>query len=116
VVEDHEPTLNVLARMLTRDGHRVSTSMTVAGAKEAAQATVFDAVVSDIGLPDGNGIELMRHLRASYGLHGIALTGYGMEEDMRLAYEAGFVVHLTKPVEFSQLRRALAEISTPEAD
>ena len=68
-------------------------------------------VISDIGLPDGSGIELMQTLKETYGLRGIAVTGYGMQEDMRQAYEAGFVQHLTKSVEFAQLRTALVQAS-----
>ncbi|SKA81694.1 PAS domain S-box-containing protein [Prosthecobacter debontii] len=109
LVEDHEPTLTVLARLLRRAGHHVDTASLVADAERLAKGSVYDLVVSDIGLPDGTGIDLMRRLRDRHGLRGIALTGYGMEEDQRLAYEAGFVNHLTKPVDFAQLRRVLAE-------
>jgi CheY-like chemotaxis protein len=114
VVEDHEPTLTVLARMLSRDGHQVSVAGSVTAAQALASCQTFDGVISDIGLPDGTGIELMNVLREKYGLRGIALTGYGMEEDMRQAHEAGFLVHLTKPVEFAQLRRALGELRPQE--
>ena len=65
----------------------------------------------DLGLPDGTGTDLMRELRETHGLRGIALSGYGMEEDIARAREAGFVSHLTKPVDFQQLERALREIS-----
>ncbi|HYF36301.1 MAG TPA: PAS domain-containing protein [Prosthecobacter sp.] len=111
VVEDHEPTLTVLARMLRREGHEVAVAGSVTAAQALASYQTFDGVISDIGLPDGTGNELMTVLRERHGLRGIALTGYGMEEDMRQAHEAGFVVHLTKPVEFAQLRRALAAFS-----
>jgi PAS domain S-box-containing protein len=110
VVEDHEPTLTVLARMLKRDGHETVMASTVAEAEAAAAVATLDLVISDIGLPDGSGIDLMAKLRVRHGLRGIALSGYGMEEDMKRAQEAGFEVHLTKPVEFSQLRRALAQL------
>lgn len=110
LVEDHEATLVVLARLLRRAGHHVDTAANVAEADDWAASSPYDLVISDIGLPDGTGIELMQRLRDGYGLRGIALTGYGMEEDQRLAYEAGFVAHLTKPVDFSQLRRVLMEL------
>ncbi|TDU66108.1 PAS domain S-box-containing protein [Prosthecobacter fusiformis] len=112
LVEDHAPTLTVLARLLARAGHHITTADSVATALEAASLDRFDGVISDVGLPDGTGMELMKTLHASYGLHGIALTGYGMEEDIKQAHESGFVVHLTKPVQFAQLRQALVQLST----
>jgi PAS domain S-box-containing protein len=107
LVEDHAATLTVLARLLRRAGHRVETASNVADALDLASRHTFDVVVSDIGLPDGTGIELMKQLHEDYGLSGVALTGYGMEEDHRLTQEAGFMIHLTKPVDFAQLRHAL---------
>ncbi|MGV3663303.1 MAG: PAS domain-containing protein [Prosthecobacter sp.] len=109
VVEDHEHTLDILSRLLRRAGHAVVTASTVAAAKELAATHTFDLVISDIGLPDGTGNDLMESLHAQHGLRGIALTGYGMEEDERRARESGFVAHLTKPVDFAQLRRTLAQ-------
>lgn len=111
VVEDHGPTLAVLSRLLTRAGHSVRTAGTVAAARELASRECFDAVVSDLGLPDGSGVELMESLRDTYGLRGIAFTGYGMDEDLRRTRAAGFVTHLTKPVDFTLLRRALAQLA-----
>ena len=111
VVEDHEATRVVLARLLTRLGHTVTTAGTLAEARTAALTATFDAVVSDLGLPDGTGIELMEELRDLYGLTGIALTGYGMDEDVRRSEKAGFVAHLVKPVDMSELRRSLAHFS-----
>ncbi len=110
VVEDHEPTLVVLARLLTRAGHSVITADTAAAARTAAAVQPFDAVVSDLGLPDGTGLELMTHLRATYGMRGIVLSGYGMEDDIARSREVGFAAHLVKPVDFTQLRHALREI------
>ena len=83
----------------------------MSAALEVAARVRFDAVVSDIGLPDGTGIELMTSLHAAYGLRGIALSGYGMEEDLRRSREAGFVTHLVKPVDFTQLRRSLVQLA-----
>ncbi len=110
LLEDHEPTLRVLVRLLTRAGHQVVATSTVAGGLAAAKAGTFDAVISDLGLPDGTGFEAMAELRDKHGLRGIALSGYGMEDDLRRSREAGFVTHLVKPVDFAQLRRALAQL------
>lgn len=67
-------------------------------------------MISDLGLPDGSGLELMRALRAVRLVPGIALSGYGMEEDQRESSAAGFARHLVKPVEFADLTRALEEV------
>ena len=56
----------------------------------------------------------MGRLRASHGLKGIALSGYGMEEDVARSHEAGFITHLTKPVDFHQLQRVLGEFAKSE--
>ncbi|HEX8309818.1 MAG TPA: ATP-binding protein, partial [Chthoniobacteraceae bacterium] len=110
VVEDHEATLQILTKLLTRAGHQVVGATDVASALAAAADRRFDAVISDLGLPDGNGFELMNELRARYQLRGIAVSGYGMEADLRRSREAGFAAHLTKPVDFPQLQAALAQL------
>ncbi len=110
LVEDHEATINVLRGLLTRAGHHVTTAMTMASAREAAENTKFDVVISDLGLPDGTGFELMEELRNTYRLRGIALSGYGMDEDLRRSREAGFAAHLIKPIDFTQLQQAVAEL------
>ena len=79
----------------------------MAEATQAAAHSAFDLVISDLGLPDGSGTELMTKLRSGYGLRGIALSGYGMEEDISRSLAAGFITHLTEPVDFGQLQRAL---------
>ncbi|MGB8354857.1 MAG: PAS domain S-box protein [Chthoniobacteraceae bacterium] len=111
LVEDHESTLRVLSRLLMREGHHVAAVTTIAAALAVAETEPFDLVISDLGLPDGTGTELMGRLRASHGLKGIALSGYGMEEDLERSREAGFITHLTKPVDFQQLQRVLDEFS-----
>jgi len=114
LVEDHESTLRVLSRLLMKEGHHVVTVTTIAEALAAAEMNAFDLVISDLGLPDGTGTELMGRLRASHGLKGIALSGYGMEEDVARSHEAGFITHLTKPVDFHQLQRVLGEFAKSE--
>jgi PAS domain S-box-containing protein len=107
LVEDHEATMRVLTNLLTRDGHIVTGASTITAALDAARSHTFDAVVSDLGLPDGTGIQLMKTLRDEHQLTGIALSGYGMESDLRRSKEAGFAAHLVKPVNFEELRTAL---------
>jgi PAS domain S-box-containing protein len=111
VVEDHEPTLAVLTNLLRRQGHEVWAASGVQSALLLAASQVFDVVISDIGLPDGNGIDLMLQLANEYGLRGIALSGYGMAEDLARTQEAGFLAHLTKPINFEQLHRVLQQIA-----
>jgi len=110
LVEDHESTLQALLRLLRRDGHQVAAAATAQAARAAAAHGSFDLVISDLGLPDGSGIELMGELRKIYGLRGIALSGYGMEGDLVRSRAVGFVAHLVKPVNIGELRKALTEI------
>ena len=112
LVEDHQPTLDVLARLLRKQGHEVFTAATVEEAREFAAAQEFDLVISDIGLPDGNGVDLMMELTRDYGLRGIALSGYGMDEDLARTRNAGCIAHLVKPIDFERLNRVL-ESATP---
>jgi signal transduction histidine kinase len=112
LVEDHEPTREPLTRLLTRRGYAVVAVASVRAAIEAAAAQPFDLVLSDIGLPDGDGFALMKVLRDRYQLKGIALTGYGMDEDIARSNEAGFIAHLTKPVRIAALDRTLAAAFT----
>jgi len=107
LVEDHPDTLDVAKELLTELACEVITAGSVAEAIRMAESSELDLVVSDLGLPDGTGIELMRALRERHGLAGIAVTGYGMEEDIRSSFEAGFVDHLVKPITFQRLAAAL---------
>lgn len=116
LVEDHEPTLAVLGRLLTRAGHQVATAASVAAAVHAAQVATFDVLISDLGLPDGTGLDLLNRLRLLQPrVRAIALSGYGMEEDLRRSREAGFAAHLVKPVDFDHLRRALRDLTAGSA-
>jgi PAS domain S-box-containing protein len=114
LAEDNADTLRVMARLLRLRGHRVATADGVEAALLAEQAEgPFDLVISDIGLPDGSGLDLMRQLRgrAPRPAPGIALSGYGTEDDRRRSREAGFAAHLTKPVDFPTLEDAIRRVS-----
>ncbi len=115
LVEDHEDTAGAMTELLRLMGHEVTVAASLAAARAAAGAAQngagrpLDLVVSDLGLPDGSGQDLMRELAQAYGLRGIALSGYGMEEDVRRSHEAGFLCHLTKPVDLQTLKAAIQQ-------
>lgn len=112
LVEDHDSTREVLARILRRCGYEVTAAGTGEEAlKLAGTEGPLDVVISDLGLPDQSGFDLMRTLKAKHHLPGIALSGYGMEEDLRKAKAAGFIAHLVKPVPFDQLRALLDQFA-----
>lgn len=112
LVEDHEPTLAVISKLLRQKGHDVFPAANVKSALVLAAGHSFDVVVSDIGLPDGDGIEMMLRLTNEYGLRGIALSGYGMAEDLAKTQNAGFLAHLIKPVNFEHLDNVLQQVAT----
>jgi hypothetical protein len=111
LVEDHEATSRVMTRLLKSFGHDVRAAGSVAAARKAAALEDFDLLISDVGLPDGTGLELMRELRLHRPVRGIALTGYGTEEDLKLTADAGFAEHLTKPIEPGRLKEAIDRLA-----
>lgn len=115
VVDDHDDTRRVLANLLRKRGHEVESAFNVASALEALQRQSFDVLLSDLGLPDGTGYELIERGKLLQPLVGIALSGFGTAEDIRRATEAGFAHHLIKPVDFIQLEGVLLRLSSKEA-
>jgi CheY-like chemotaxis protein len=115
LVEDHVDTGTTLKRLLGAWGHTVVHATTVAEALRMAAEEIanggLDVVISDLGLPDASGLDLMQELARKYSIAGIALSGYGMESDIQQSIQAGFARHLTKPVDINSLRAALQEIS-----
>ncbi len=110
LVEDHRDTLMAMTRLLKRSGHRITGADCVAAALDAAGRQRFDLLISDVDLPDGTGLDLMRQLSATprdRPLPGIALTGYGMESDLKKSEGAGFFAHLVKPINFAELEEAI---------
>jgi PAS domain S-box-containing protein len=112
LVDDHHDTNRAMARLLQRLGYDVQTADSVRSALEAAGERKFDLLISDIGLPDGSGLELMRELLQRHPIKGIALSGFGMEEDVKKSKEAGFYEHLTKPINFKRLETAIRDLTT----
>lgn len=117
LVEDHAATRLVLQQLLRNRDYHVFAAATAAEARAIAAKEELDLVVSDVGLPDGTGYQLMKELLARQpGLRGIALSGYGMEEDVARSREAGFALHLTKPITVGKLETAMLRLSLPSTD
>jgi CheY-like chemotaxis protein len=110
LVEDHADTARTMAGLLKTIGYEVRTADSVAAALQAAQAEPFDLLISDIGLPDGSGLDLMRQLRARLSARGICLSGFGMDEDIARSLDAGFAEHLTKPVDLRGLEAVIRRV------
>jgi signal transduction histidine kinase/CheY-like chemotaxis protein len=115
LVDDHQDTCAALERLLARRGHLVATAHTLRAAMETAGRNQFDLLISDIALPDGTGIELMSYLRALSGIPGIAISGFGMNGDIEKSLQAGFSVHLVKPVNMEKLEAAIEGIASAPA-
>ncbi|MDQ6808841.1 MAG: ATP-binding protein [Verrucomicrobiota bacterium] len=114
VVDDHVDTCIGMKMMLQRRGYEVTTAHSADEAIARAGETDFDLLVSDIGLPDRSGYELMEELRTTKGLRGVALSGFGMDSDIERARAAGFSRHLTKPINFELLESAIQTLLEPE--
>ena len=112
VVEDHADTLRVLARLLDHFGHEISLADGAQSALDIIESKELDVVLSDIGLPDGSGYEVIAQAKRKQPVKGVALTGFDKEEDVRRSKEAGFDFHLTKPVDFHELRTVLAQVGS----
>jgi len=110
VVDDHADTCTGMKMMLERRGYDITVAYSAGAALEKTEQEDFDLLISDIGLPDRSGYELMSELRKSKGLPGIALSGFGMETDVNKARDAGFSEHLTKPINFDRLEQAIRHL------
>jgi two-component system CheB/CheR fusion protein len=111
LVEDNQDTARTLARLLRLSGFAVTTAADIAGTRAAAEEESFDLLVSDLGLPDGTGYDVMRAIGKKCDCPGIAMSGYGMEEDQRRSREAGFSEHLVKPIDVPQLLAAIRRVT-----
>lgn len=110
VVEDHAALARLIGLALESMGHEVRTAGGVNAALELAAQEQFDLLVSDLGLPDGSGLDLMRQLAARSQIKGIAFSGYDDEEHIRAARAAGFAAHLKKPMELEDLAATIERV------
>ena len=121
LVEDHRDTAHQLTRLLRRAGHDVTWAGSlqeargfIAASDDDPQAPGFNILISDLGLPDGSGHELMRELASRHVMPGIALSGYGMKDDILDSMAAGFSRHITKPVDWQELKLAIQKIAADQ--
>lgn len=112
VVDDNEAAAQMLGTLLTHNGHKVAVAHTGFAAIEETQKNKPAVALLDIGLPDIDGYEVAKRLRAQYGfdISLVALTGYGQEEDRQKAKDAGFDEHLVKPISIVDVERVLAKL------
>ena len=99
-----------MVRLLGANGYQVSSAGTVADALSMARQERFDLVISDLGLPDRSGLDLMRELKSDGAIPAIALSGYALDDDVAKCLEAGFSEHITKPVNFQSLLNAISRL------
>ena len=110
IVEDHAETARGLAMYLRGSGHEVHVALDVRSARQLATEIDYDILLSDIGLPDGNGWDLLEELRARRPIKAIAMSGYNTESDRARSKAAGFAQHLAKPLTPEELDQAFVEV------
>lgn len=115
LVEDNPDIREFLALVLNRRGHEVTTAESLSKARAAAAERDFHLLISDIELPDGTGLELMRELGGGRTVAGIALSGFGSKEDVEMSRRAGFAAHLTKPLDVRKLEATIARLGLARA-
>jgi len=111
VVEDHGDTLLALSNLLKHFGHEISVADDAASARKIIGSKELDVVLADIGLPDGSGYDLVAEAKRRQSVKAVALTGFGEPDDIERGKEAGFDFHLTKPVDFHELRTVLGQVA-----
>ncbi len=112
IVENHDDTRFLLGLLLEQLGHSVTAVATMSDAIDGAGSGDWDVLISDIGLPDGNGWELLTTLGDEAPPYAIAMSGFGMVSDRQKSLAAGYRHHLLKPVEPNQLELLLDEAAT----
>jgi len=110
LVEDHHDTRHTLSRLLTHFGHQVVTAGNIKKALEILASGPIDVLLCDIGLPDGTGYEVISRAGGKRPTKAVAITGFGTEEDIRRSKEAGFDLHLVKPIDLHELQTVLHKV------
>jgi PAS domain S-box-containing protein len=113
LVEDHGVTAKIMQMVLAAEGHVVEMAGDLTTARRLADKQAFDLLISDLGLPDGSGHDLMRQIRErGHRFPGIALSGYGQEDDIKRSHDAGFAAHLIKPASREAVMETIASVMT----
>ncbi len=110
IVEDHADSATAIARLLRAVGHQPSVASDLSSALRLAEQSEFDLLISDIVLPDGSGLDLMRQLQRRRPLKGIAMSGFASVSDEGNSRSAGFSAHLGKPLDFAKLRETIEKV------
>ena len=110
LVDDHADTRAILEKLLTGHGHKVTAARDMRSALDCTEGERFDLVISDVGLPDGSGMELMARLKTTSRIPGIAMSGFGTSADIERSLAAGFSEHLVKPVTMERLESAIEAV------
>ena len=110
LVEDHLDSARALTQLLGKKGYAVTSAHTVASALETITQEDFHLLICDIGLPDATGFDFIETVRKTNAIPAIALSGFGMEQDVSQSELSGFDFHLTKPVNFQNLERAIRKL------
>ena len=110
VVEDHADSATAIARLLRSFGYQPQVARDLKTAVELADRAPFDLLISDIRLPDGSGLDLMRQLRNLGPIKGIAMSGLASDADYQNSADAGFSAHLGKPLDFTRLRETIDRV------
>lgn len=110
LVDDHADTCAIMGQILTAMGHEVTLAYSLAQAVAVASARPLDLLISDLSLTDGSGLDVLREVSGIQPVKAIAVSGYGMEEDMAASREAGFLAHLTKPIDVKALGAQIARV------
>jgi CheY-like chemotaxis protein len=111
VVDDEADTLRAMNRLLSSLGYQVHSAACVQDAMELARNNPFDLLISDLGLPDGTGLDLMRQVNSLRPTKGIAVSGRSEPRDIHDCQEAGFAAHLTKPTDLPRLLATIQQVS-----
>jgi len=111
LVEDHADTIHAMTRLLTSVGYQVQPAACAREALDLARHLPFDLIISDLALPDGSGLDVMRQINEMRPTRGIAISGYDDADHVEQSRQAGFAAHLTKPTDLPCLLAAIQSVT-----